>query len=113
MFQGFQDLELTTTRVGSETTVSVSGDIDLASAAALRSSLAGEVDGATGDVEIDLSRVSFCDSVGLEALLAASRDLQAAGRTMRILDPASCVIRLLQLTASSHRFQIVTTDRSQ
>jgi anti-anti-sigma factor len=108
MFEGFEDLELTITRAATGARVRVSGDVDLASVATLRRALHGELQATSGDVIVDLSGTSFCDSVGLGALLTASSDLRATGRTLRLVDPAPCVLRLLQLTATGDQFEIAT-----
>lgn len=86
--------------------MSVSGDIDLSSVARLRKALQGVAEAAGGDLDVDLSQTSFCDSVGLQALLAGHQQLAAAGRTMRLINPPLPVIRLLQLTATSELFQV-------
>jgi anti-sigma B factor antagonist len=108
MSEGFDDLELLVTRTRSGAHVSISGDVDLASVARLRTALDSELHGATGDVTVDLSKTSFCDSAGLGALIAARVDLQVAGRTMRLVNPSPCVMRLLQLTATAELFEITT-----
>lgn len=108
MSDGFDELVVRITRTGAHARVTVSGDVDLASVATLRAVLDGERHGTTGDVEVDTSGISFCDSVGLGALLAARRDLAAAGRTLRLVNPSPCVIRLLLLTATSEVFEVAT-----
>ncbi len=111
MSDGFDDLVVRITFTGSRAHVAVSGDIDLASVATLRAALDGELDGSTGDVDVDASGITFCDSVGLGALLTARRDLEAAGRTLRLVEPAPCLVRLLQLTATIELFEIADGQR--
>jgi anti-anti-sigma factor len=108
MSEGFDDFELLVTRTRSDAHVSIGGDVDLASVARLRTALNGELHGTTGEITVDLSKTSFCDSAGLGALIAARLDLQDAGRTMRLINPSPCVMRLLQLTATADLFEITT-----
>jgi len=98
------DLEVVITRLGSGVHVSVSGEVDVASSTVLRTALSTGLEGSSGDVDVDMSRITFCDSVGLCALLAARLDLQSRGRAMRLVNPAPCVIRLLEVTATSELF---------
>ena len=112
MSKRFDEFELLVSSSGTRVQLSVSGHIDLASVPALRAALEGVVDAGTGDVDVDLSDTGFCDSVGLHALLAAQDELDAAGRTMRLINPPACVIRLLHLTATSDVFQVVTQPRT-
>lgn len=102
----FDDLELLVTSDEARLCVRVRGDIDLASAATLRHALLGVLHGAGGDVDVDLSETSFCDSVGLCTLLTARREFHAAGRALRLVEPAPIVLRLLELTATSGLFDV-------
>jgi anti-sigma B factor antagonist len=81
-----------------EALLEVGGELDLATADALREHLDLIVEGGTGDVVVDMSAVTFCDSVTLCLLVGAAGRLQVMGRSLRMLNPSACVIRLLQLT---------------
>lgn len=108
MSERFEESELLVSSSDRGVRLSVRGHIDLASVPTLRDALQRVLDGATGDVAVDLSQTGFCDSAGLHALLAGQRRLEAAGRTMRLVNPPSCVIRLLQLTATTELFHLAT-----
>jgi len=103
---GFEELLVVITRFATGVSVRVSGDVDLASVETLRAALDGKLDGTTGDVDLDASGITFCDSVGLGALLSARGALLAAGRALRLVDPSPCVRRLLQITATSELFGV-------
>jgi anti-anti-sigma factor len=62
--------------------------------------LAEELDrlGADGDIDLDLSQVSFVDSSGLRAVLASNGQLAAAGHELRLVAPQEPVRRLLAIT---------------
>jgi len=76
------------------TTVSVAGDIDLATAPRLREVLLS----VTGDVDVDLSAVTFMDSSGLNALIAGRKHASGAGHGFAVLHPPELVERAMQLT---------------
>jgi stage II sporulation protein AA (anti-sigma F factor antagonist) len=74
--------------------------------------LAGEVDRDTGQtlrealdasgtpyphIVVDLSRVTFMDSTGINILIAAHRSLTEAGGWIRLAAPTEAVLRLLQI----------------
>jgi anti-sigma B factor antagonist len=67
--------------------VHVAGDLDLLSAPELALHLDPHVRRGTGDVTVDLRRVTFLDSTGLAVLLNALRRLTRQGRAMRVRCP--------------------------
>jgi anti-anti-sigma factor len=80
--------------------IAVAGELDLACAGPLRSTLRGEAQ-AQRDVVLDLSRVGFIDPVGLAAVVLGLRSHREVGRRMWIegaLPPA--VERLATLTGT-------------
>ena len=78
--------------------VRVSGEIDLAAAPYLRQLLDAVIDAGTGDVDVDLSSVTFLDSSGLAALLAARQRLLETPRRFRVLHPSRPAYRVLELS---------------
>lgn len=81
-------LAVTANRVGTVVTVAAEGELDIATVPVLREVLTRELadDGAV--VVIDLTGVSFVDSSGVHALLAAAVDYP--GR-VRIVPSAACL----------------------
>ncbi|MEU9919634.1 STAS domain-containing protein [Streptomyces sp. NPDC051001] len=74
--------------------------------------LAGEIDRDTGQplrqaldtsgtphprIVVDLSRVTFMDSTGINIFIAAHRSLTEAGGWIRLAAPTEAVLRLLQI----------------
>ena len=49
-------------------------------------------------VVVDMSRTQFCDSAGLNALIAAERRARAAGGEVRLVITGGSVVRILALT---------------
>jgi anti-anti-sigma factor len=64
------------------TTVSVSGELDLANAAAFGAAVGDAL--ATGPVLVDLNELSFMDSAGVRALNVALQQAAASGQEMRV-----------------------------
>jgi anti-sigma B factor antagonist len=76
--------------------LSVSGEVDLATAGTLEEAL----DAASGSaVVVDLTEVPFMDSTGLNALVNGRRGiLDAGGSIALVVKPDSPVARLLEIT---------------
>ncbi|MFD0685731.1 STAS domain-containing protein [Actinomadura fibrosa] len=87
--------------------LSVAGELDIHTAPGLDANL--------GDVlrlrmlpkvALDLSRLDFCDSSGLAALLRAWRRTEVAGGRLVLLRPTARVTRLLETTGLDRRFEV-------
>jgi anti-sigma B factor antagonist len=89
-------VEFTVTSLESDgaTTVAVAGEIDLATAPALRAALLA----ATGDLTVDLAAVSFMDSSGLGALVAAQKHTVGSGHRFSVRNETTLVERTMKLT---------------
>ncbi|MET7684513.1 STAS domain-containing protein [Streptomyces sp. NPDC005423] len=76
--------------------VTPTGEIDHHTGPTLRQAL--DVTGATGPrVVVDMHGVSFMDSTGINILIAAHRDLTAAGGWLRLAAPVHAVLRTIQI----------------
>jgi anti-anti-sigma factor len=76
--------------------VTLVGEVDLDGSARLRDTLLSCPESAPGTV-VDLSDVTFMDSSGINALIAAHRAAQAGGTRLRLAAPQEAVLRVLQL----------------
>ena len=81
------------------TTITVGGDVDVASAPALRVALAD-----CAVTAVDLATVTFIDAAGLGVLLDAHRR-RAGGLALRA--PSPCVRRLLALAGHAATFPVL------
>jgi anti-anti-sigma factor len=90
-------LRLFITNTGPRSRLDVGGEIDLATIDALEDHLALLIEAGTGDIEVDMAAVTFCDATVLGVLLAAHRTLHASGRRFQIINPSPSTIRLLRL----------------
>jgi anti-anti-sigma factor len=92
-------LLINTRRYGDFATyIALLGELDLASADELEAVIRNAEETDVGEIVVDLSAVSFIDSVGLNALLSAKR--RSDGRLRYIPSCHDAVTRLLQLTGT-------------
>ncbi|HVV35206.1 MAG TPA: STAS domain-containing protein [Acidimicrobiales bacterium] len=78
------------------TTLAVSGDIDAATAAPLRSALSTVAEIGDGEIYVDMAEVTFIESAGLACLLEAHAAATAAGKKLVVVQPSRVVSRLLK-----------------
>jgi anti-sigma B factor antagonist len=88
--------------------VTPAGEIDLASAPRLKSSLVGLLDEGYTRFVLDLSEVRYLDSTGLGVLIAFSRRLTDNGQIVLAQAPES-VLGLLELTGLDAQFETVAS----
>ena len=89
--------------------MTVSGEIDIASAPVLREQLLGLLRPPASRIVIDLSGVTFCDASGLAVLVAASRRAGLLDGVLRLAAPAPLTATVLRLTGLDSRFEIFAT----
>ena len=77
-------------------TLVVAGEIDILTASTLEPALQSLADSG-GTVILDMRGVSFMDSTGLHAILAATEALKGRG-TLLLRHPQPIVVRVLQVT---------------
>jgi anti-anti-sigma factor len=79
--------------------VAVTGEVDLATAPALRERLLGVLHEQSPDlIDVDLAGVTFLDCAGIGALVAVHNAAVQAGRRMRVTRPQPIVRRVLEVT---------------
>jgi anti-sigma B factor antagonist len=78
-------------------TVVVTGEVDLYRAPTLEQVVKGAVEGGEGNVVIDLARVRFMDSAGLNILTRCFKPLDEQGRRLVLRRPQHAVRRTLEL----------------
>ena len=90
--------------------MSVHGEIDLYTVPRLQRELAGVL---AADVPVrlvvDLSGVDFCDSTGVNVLLAAHRQARESGGDLELAAPRPSVRKILQVTGLEAVFKV--TDK--
>jgi anti-anti-sigma factor len=106
-----QDLVLSVRRQDGCTIMTISGELDIACAYALREQLLGVLGTQGSRLVADLSGVTFCDATGLSALTAASRRARLLGGVLCLAAPSVPVTTVLRLTGSGPQFGIFATVR--
>jgi anti-sigma B factor antagonist len=77
--------------------VRVSGEIDVATAPALREQLASALEIDVIDVVVDLGEVTFMDSTGLSVLIDACHRLGKSGRKLHVVGATPSLRRLFEI----------------
>jgi anti-anti-sigma factor len=95
----FEALRLFTTNTGSRSRFDVGGELDVATVGPFGDHLALLVDAGSGDVDVDMALVTFCDAATLRVLVTAHHQLSARGRRLRVINGSRPVLRLLTVTA--------------
>jgi anti-anti-sigma factor len=78
-------------------TLTVTGELDIASAAALERTVAGMLDGQGGEFRLDVSAMTFMDSTGAQALVRVHNRVESLGRRLVIVSPTRPVRRVLEI----------------
>jgi anti-sigma B factor antagonist len=76
--------------------VTVTGELDIATAPALRDHLTAAIDAGKDRLVIDLSEISFLDSVALATIVHAKQRLPEHGRMALAIDPSSYVMLVFE-----------------
>jgi anti-anti-sigma factor len=92
--------------------VALSGQLDVQTCLVLESALDRLREAASTRVVVDLSGVTFCDSVGLSAFVVGHKYCTAAGGYLRLAAPTPFMIRLLQVVGVAGPLPIYQTVQS-
>lgn len=84
--------------VDGATTVVLSGEFDLATAGELEAEVERLVAAGSATIVADLHELTFCDSVGLNALIRARSHCDAAGGWLRVTRPRGEVAHVMHIS---------------
>jgi len=101
------ELKVTTRSQGDHTVVSVLGEIDLYTAPRLQSELMNALGASPARLIVDMSGVDFCDSTGINVLLAAHRHAREHGGELQLAGPGSATRKVLQVTGLESVFTVL------
>ena len=87
-----------TTRGAERCTLTVEGELDVATAPQFRTSVGALLGTGCRDLEIDLAGTTFLDSSGLGALVWAAHRIRAAGGELSVVNPSVHVAQTLEIT---------------
>ncbi len=90
----------------------LAGELDLATASALREQLLGLLRPGAGRLVLDLSRVTFCDASGLAVLIGTSHRARRLGGFLRLAAVSPPVDRVLDLTGLHRHLAVFPTVRA-
>lgn len=106
------ELNITQSRNGRWTVISVAGEIDLATAPALEDALETAIAEGHAAIAIDLDPVSFIDSSGLRALIGAHRRLEELDGSLTVIAGPGVARRLLEVAGVADTLHLVeSVDR--
>lgn len=101
------NLSLETSVAERATVVALTGELDLAGAAALEQELARVEAGAAQVVVLDLRGVEFMDSSGLRLIAVTSQRAQEQGRRIALVPGPEQVMRVFDITRMRERLEFV------
>jgi anti-anti-sigma factor len=103
------EVGLSILRRSAHTIARLRGDIDVATAPALRERLAALLRLRPGLLVLDLSEVGFCDAAGLAVLIGTQRRATLLGATLRLAAPRPQVAKVLRATGLDRSLSIQPT----
>jgi anti-sigma B factor antagonist len=95
------ELGIETSTRGDDVVLTLAGDIDIHSAPLVRERLEELRASGSRSVVVDLGGVNFLDSSALGALVAAHRELNDAGGTLKLAAPRAHVLKVFRITRLS------------
>lgn len=102
----WQPFSVTVSKDGDRATVALSGELDMSGTDRLQTAI-DHADTPGGLLVLDLSKLDFIDSTGLEVLLRNARRSQDAGGRLIVTRPSTYVRRLLEITAIDQSLDVV------
>ncbi|MFJ6214555.1 STAS domain-containing protein [Streptomyces sp. NPDC092296] len=93
-------------RVGSGVVVAPSGELDHDTAELLREPLERCLDDGVARIVVDCSELLFCDSTGLNVLLAARMRAEEAGGAVHLAAMRPAVARVFEITGAEIVFRV-------
>lgn len=94
---------------GSYAVAALSGELDIACAAALREQLLGLLRLGSGRLVLDLSGLGYCDASGLSVLVVTGRRAELLGGVLRLAAPPPAIASALRAMGLHRRFDVVAT----
>ena len=87
-------------------TLCLAGEIDMSTAQDLREAALNALNQYGPNLHLDLSRVEFMDSTGLEVLISTRRWAMREGGQVQLVDPGHAVRRVLEVSGVDRIFEI-------
>jgi anti-anti-sigma factor len=93
-------LGIQSARKGSEHVIALDGDLELANVSAFQTELSHAEAGDCSQIVLDLRRLSFLDSTGIQMLMSAHARASAAGRPIALVVGGGSVHRVLEVSGA-------------
>jgi anti-sigma B factor antagonist len=84
--------------------ISVTGELDIATAEQAYSYISEVIDGWQTPVSVDLSGLTFCDASGLGVLARIARHARQAGRQLRLTSARPSLLKIMRITGLDGAF---------
>jgi anti-anti-sigma factor len=84
--------------------VSVTGELDIATAEQAYSYISEVIDGRPAPVTVDLSGLTFCDASGLGALARIARHAREVGRQVMLTSARPSLLKIMRITGLDRAF---------
>lgn len=84
--------------------VSLTGELDIATAEQAYSYISEVIDGRPAPVTVDLSGLTFCDASGLGALARIARHARQAGRQLMLASAGPSLLKIMRITGMDQAF---------
>jgi anti-sigma B factor antagonist len=84
--------------------VSVSGELDIATAEQAYTYISDVIDAWPVPVSVDLSGLTFCDASGLSVLARIARHARQAGRQLRLTAAPPSLLKIMRITGLDRAF---------
>lgn len=84
--------------------ISVTGELDIATAEQAYTYISTIIDGMATPVSVDLSGLTFCDASGLGVLARLARHAKETGRQFRLTSPRPPLLKIMRITGLDRAF---------
>jgi anti-sigma B factor antagonist len=92
------------TDVNGDQIISLTGELDIATAEQAYTYLSDVIDGWPLPVSVDLSGLTFCDASGLGVLARVARHARQAGRQVRLMSARPSLLKIMRITGLDRVF---------
>jgi len=103
------DLAITNHATTGSVVVALTGQLDVDSASAMHAAFDALRERSVDRIVVDLTRLQFCDSMGLSAFVVAHRRCAAAGGHLRLAGPGPFLLRVLSVVGIAEALPMYRT----
>jgi anti-sigma B factor antagonist len=97
------------TDVNGDQIISLTGELDIATAEQAYTYISDVIDGWPLAVRVDLSGLTFCDASGLGVLARLAKHARQAGRQVRLMSARPSLLKIMRITGLDRTFPELRT----